>query len=48
MTKVKNPGSPFMTSYSHHKGYVSVQEDNEVEPSRIKCSFVVCQDFLFF
>lgn len=48
MTNLKNADSPFMTSYSHHKGYISVQEDNVAERSRIKWSFVVCQVFLFF
>ena len=35
-----------MTSRSHHKVDVSVQEDDVVEHSGTKCSFVVGQDFV--
>lgn len=42
--------SSFMTSYSHHKVFVSVQEDNVVAHSRIKhilwCDWIFC--FCFF
>lgn len=34
-----------MTSYSHHKVYVSIQEDNVVEHSRIK--HILWYDWIF-
>lgn len=46
MINLKNPSSSFMTSHSHHKVDVSIQEDKVVEYSRMKCSFMVGQDFV--
>lgn len=45
MIGLKNPSSSFMTSYSYKNVSVSVQKDNVVEHSGIKCSFMVYWDF---
>lgn len=46
MINLKSPSSSFMPSRSHHKVDVSGQEDDMVEHSGMKCSFVVGQDFV--
>lgn len=46
MINLKNPSSSFMTSHSHHKVDVSIQEGDVVDHSGTKCSFVMGQDFV--
>lgn len=43
MTNLKNLRS-FITSCSHLKIYVSIQESNEMQHSEVKWSFLMCQD----